>query len=898
MVRAGGIGMCVVAAALVVSAGNLMAGEGGTTILGPGNAWRLRVTWERDEVLLKSGKVEHARLKLKGSMRKSKTVEDFEVVKIPAVTLPPKTPTEWAKAEFDDSAWIRKALPVFGAVGRSYTRGIVYTPYWKLILARGRFKVTDPAGAGDLELSLEFKGGVVVHLNGVEVGRAHMPEGKVGPLTPAKPYMKDSFLRPDGYLVWGRKDLAKHPQVAARRLRKLTALKIPGSKLRKGINVLAIEVHRAPVHWAYYTTRVTTYPYGAYDKRSKTQWCRADLVKVNLSAPAGAAVEPNTGRAKGNGLRVWNHTILRKLWPASSGDPCEELRPIKLRGARNGTFAGQIVAESGAAIRGIKVEVSDLKGPGVIPKSAVAIRYALPDGFRHRGRIYRMPKERWYESLDEVAPAEVPVGQGAALQPIWLTVKIPKDAKAGDYQGSVTVSATGHKPIEAQLQVRVADWTLPDTRDFTTRMDFVQSPTSVALAYDVPMWSEKHWKLLERSLSVLGPMADKTLYITAVRRTHFGNEHAMVRWKKDAKGKLQPDISVVEKYLDLAIKHQGKIPGVILYCWEPPDSMGHAGTGPKRIHDRPILITIVGPGGKLEKAQGPKWGTPECRQLWQRLSTAVKAMLKKRGMEKSLMFGLIGDHRPTKRAMDEINTGAPEVKWAVHSHHYCDKWQGHEVGMCIALWGVRCYPRDPDVGRGYGWKNDFWLSLYPRNQMSIASPLVDHRTQAENQLGAVPASLSRWSKAKGLHGIGRIGADFWPAVKDKRGRRSTIAGRYPESAWGQLNLNYCVPSVLGIGKKGPVPTVRSEAFRESVQECEARIFIEKAMDDAGKKAKLGEDLVKRCGVTLDERRRMCLYSVGKGWMWYVSSGWAERDEKLFNLAAEVSKKLGVKGPGK
>ena len=44
-------------------------------------------------------------------------------------------------------------------------------------------------------------------------------------------------------------------------------------------------------------------------------------------------------------------------------------------------------------------------------------------------------------------------------------------------------------------------------------------------------------------------------------------------------------------------------------------------------------------------------------------------------------------------------------------------------------------------------------------------------------------------------------------------RTSTLAGRYPESYWGQLNLNFCISYLLGRGPRGALPTVRSEALR-------------------------------------------------------------------------------------
>jgi hypothetical protein len=428
-------------------------------------------------------------------------------------------------------------------------------------------------------------------------------------------------------------------------------------------------------------------------------------------------------------------------------------------------------------------------------------------------------------------------------------------------------------------------------------MDITESPESVALAYGVELWSDEHLKLLDRVFALLKPLANKTIYVTAVRRTHWGNEHAMVRWFRDEEGELQPNLDIVEKYLDVAAKHLGKVPGVILYCWEPISSMGHAGGsgGARRTHDKPILYTLWDPKtGKLKKRTGPAWGTPEAKKFWAKFNKGIIPVLRKRGLENSMLYGLIGDARPTKQAMNDICTGAPKekAKWAVHSHYYCTGWQGYDLGMAIALWGIGSVPVDPAEGYGYGWQNPFWLSYYPR-EMSMLTTLVAHRIKLEAWMGARTRSMDAYPKAKGTRGLGRLGADFWIVLKDVRGRlRHSLAGRYPESYWGQLNLNYGIPHLLGKGKNGPVPTVRSEAFRENIQEVEARVFIEKALTDEARKAKLGDDLATRCRSALDKRIRMCLHAGGEGLPWFVSSGWNQRTEELFRLAAEVAKKLG------
>jgi hypothetical protein len=216
--------------------------------------------------------------------------------------------------------------------------------------------------------------------------------------------------------------------------------------------------------------------------------------------------------------------------------------------------------------------------------------------------------------------------------------------------------------------------------------------------------------------------------------------------------------------------------------------------------------------------------------------------------------------------------------------------------MIIALWGIGVSPVDPSQGYSFGWSNPRWLSYYPR-EMKLQSTLVEHRVKLEKWMAAKQSYTPFVSKGIGPSGLGRIGADFWSVLKDERGRvRGSLAGRYPEAAWGQLNLNFCIPYILGQGKSGPLATIRSEAFREAVQEVEARIYVEKALLDDEAKALLGEDLLQRIRTALDERIRMALQSEGEGQTWYISSGWNQRSELLFNLAAEVAKKYGDKRP--
>ncbi|MCX7804440.1 MAG: hypothetical protein N3A38_04535 [Planctomycetota bacterium] len=878
----------------------------GGSILDTRSLWRFRILRSSPEFVDADGRIIAGRVVYAGELRSwieknpdkgtpppgMYKVEPLEKEKV--YLLPADTPPDWMKPDFDDTSWARQRGPVFPSF---------WSPddEFKTLLMRGRFEVTDPAKAGDLKLSMEYRGGVVVYLNGEEVYRSHMPEGPVNLETTALPYPETAYVTKEGFVLpWARQttrsELDRRPQeVKARvasRTRAVRDVILPGSKLRRGANVLAISIHRAPTPAAFELSRPEKSQRIGHHEDFK--WRRLGLLSINLKAEPGSAVIPNVGpaSASGEGFRLWNQSCMQAPNVRDYPEPLAPLRPLRIHAVRNGTFAGQIMAGDTKPIRGLKVEASELKGPATIPASCVRVRYGVPDG-----------PDGNFDSLEDDPPAEVPVNaeSGRAIVPIWIEVTVPHDSPGGEYSGYIAVGAEGVPPLKAPIFLRVREWRLPAVSEFALRMDFMQSPETVAMAYRVPLWSDEHLKLLDRTFSLLAAMASKTLYVTAIRRTHLGNEHAMVRWIMDENGDYRPDFAIVEKYLDAAMKRMGKIPGVILYCWEPPFSQGHAGGAGEmqRIYDKPILFTAYDPdSGEYSARQGPPWGTPEAREFWKKFTDGIQPVIEKRGLRDSMLFGLVGDARPTKRAMDDICNAVPGARWAVHSHYRCEQWQGYRMGMWIALWGLGYSLTDPSVAVSCGWSNPEWCSYYPR-EMGTHSTLVEYRTKAEAYIGACRQGGPR--AGDGPRGLGRLNADFWE-LKDERGRAiGSLAGRYPESAWGQLNLNPGVPPVLARGRKGPIPTMRSEAFRAAAQDIEMRVFIEKALLDPDGPRRLGPDLARRCRKALDARIRYAnrcaqYMEASDGEIWFIGSGWEDRTALLCELVEEIGKKFTDREP--
>lgn len=796
-------------------------------------------------------------------------------------TAPP--PANWKEPEFADSDWVR----VKGFAGTSANLGELPVA---LICARSRFEVKDPAHVGDLEATLSFIGGAVVYLNGREIGRAFMPAGEIQPETPAEVYPPEAYLDPDGFLLrrgWG--DPAKYPERFRNRVRTLK-VKLPAAAIRKGVNVLAVEIHRALTSEVMFTAKVRAYePFYANWGMCSLESVRSEGLDLRcgltLTAPAGSSAVPNVARPAG--FQVWSHPVMQRVHTSEYGDPNEPLTPVSMVGARNGAFSGQFVVGSSSAINGLRVGVSELKSAagGTIPAARIQVRFAslAPE---HGPGVF--------DGLHAEARTEIPLTDGGAVQPVWLTVAVPREARPGVYTGRATVTAAGVGPVEVPVSLRVADWEMPDSRQFATHVGLIQSPESVALRYDVPMWSDAHWKLIERSFELLGQVGTDTVYLPLLRRTHFGNEHSMVRWiRKPGAGAnaYSHDFSIVDRYLDLAVKHLGRPSVVSLYCWEVYTGGAWAFGGKGDGAGKGMGFSLLDPqSGALEEAVGPEWGSPEIRDFWRPVLDGVMALLKKKGLEGSALVGLGGDTRPSKASVQDLAALLPGVKWELHTHPFVNRLHEQPVGYLASVWGAPA-PPGPNEKRKYGWNQSFLFTAFPREGGCWTGPLEPGRPPLRYLL------VMEGMLVGGGQGIGRVGADFWPVLKDGRGRlKDTVVGRYKDTGGGgSLSLHCSDAAFLAPGREGADSSVRFEMLRMGVQVAEARIALERALQDPAAAGKLGPKQGEAFQALLDERLEALKTGRFDGWPWFVGSGWQERDYRLYEAAGAVARAVGRPG---
>jgi hypothetical protein len=871
----------------------------------------------------------------------------------------PEPPANWTSPDFDDVAQPPRSRLVGtgGGCATSWLRGpariACETPFLSRLCLRGKFTVTDPAKVKDLTLDLGWWGGAVVYVNGVELKRGNLEPGDKGRLGLAQAYPEEAYY-------FGNTETWEYVSVKIKEMDKIrsrtfSGLAIPGKMLRKGVNVLAVEIIRSPYN------KSVEVPAGV--KRSSHQrtpctlnWPTCSIRYVQLTAASGVGqaflpaniadknvcapgLVPNATRPKG--LQVWNSSLLASDFDLDFGDVTEPLRPVQIVGARNGSFSGKVVVGSDSGVAGLAASVSDFKGPGAkIPASAFRVRFGVPWG-EDDGSQQRYPvTASLLGALAETPPAEIPVRQAGktwrnletpnpvapvfgAVASVWVTADVPADARPGSYEGRLTIRAKGEQPVEVPVRLEVVDWTLPDPDRYRTWVELTQSPDTLALEYGVKPWSDEHFALIARSMRHINRIGSRVLYVPLIAHANIGNAESMVRWirKGDA---CEYDFSVMDRYLDTAEKSMGRPKVVCFWVWDrflylrPDDTAireyDHKGEreAPPDENERPYIgkgpmVTFLDPAtGKTENRHLPAFTDPQSKAMWKPLIAALEARMKKRGLRDAMMIGTASDVIPRKEQVEFFNEVAPGLPWVGHAHANLVRWLaklGATVGYCTSVFD-NVFPVYPQDGRSYGWKNPALHAYLLRNWYLTFDqfPITTWRHCAEVNITG------------GQRGIGHLGADYWVVVKDKRKRRmGRIYELYPEGNW---RSNDVCTSLLAPGVDGPIATVRYEVMREGVQECEARIFIERALTDEKLKAALGADLAARCQDALDERLRCMIKGISNyrldgyiggvatnatncwwnssgvdGNLWFISTDWQGRSRKLYSLAGEVARKV-------
>jgi hypothetical protein len=798
-------------------------------------------------------------------------------------TAPP--PEQWMTTEFDDSGWIRVA-------GRDLTRGDgrargtpdylqgtdPFIPGVGLINMRGKFLVKDTDKIEKLTFRFKYRGGFVAYLNGKEFARQKLPQGNMDYRTTAEEYPVEAFLakKKDGAfggpLHWYTHGKEEYMPQWKLRQRTYGPIEIDKALVKKGLNVLAIECHR------------TDYPAVSTKKSGRGQigFCFATVgiaeVSLRADTPADNIV---SATRRTQGLQVWNAEPWESVHGSDTGNGAEELKPVRINGAKNGLFRGQLIIGSSQEVTGLTVTPSDLTGPGTIPAGDIEVKYAFPNPTQRDTR---------FDMLLDVPP------ESAQVVPVWFFVKVAKSAKPGTYKGAVTVKADGSDPVTAEISLTVADWTLPDVADYTSVTFIYESPETLLYSYKADRWSDKHWGLIEKSLALMGEAGNIALVFPLVAETSHGNPYSWITWIKKDDGTYDCDLSVFDRYLETAMKYHdpARIKVIGFFVWGLELSNRRA----KDEYFEKAQVTVRDPKtGKLSNILTPKYGTKECEEFWRPVILKLRDRVKKVGLDDKIMFGIMSDVSPQPSHVKMFNNILPGTLWMKEGHIDTrwvrsdpdDKTKRIGVGSNSVLWGGQ--PSSvPWTGskRWFGWKCDPKHLVYSYRCGLKGFP--------------PPSKFYVWQErclAINRIGLGRVGGDFfkigmgvarerWGGTRMRSeafgGCSGTLFNSYPRSNVGQVGIGNTTTDFFAPAADGPVTTVRFECYKESIQPAEAKIFIERALESET----LPEEFAKQCRTLLDHRvntlrvNRMSNFTIGY-------HDWHESTRQLYEYAARIQK---------
>jgi hypothetical protein len=590
------------------------------------------------------------------------------------------------------------------------------------------------------------------------------------------------------------------------------------------------------------------------------------------------------------------------------------LKPIELLAGRNGVASGYVVVtRDGAPIKGLKCSAGELVqasgGKGVIPAARVQVRYA--DLARPEKSF--MPGHR-FDRLLEVPPTEVPVATAragkaeygavftpkstapVATVPVWVTVRVPADAAAGDYSGTLSVAAEGlaGSPVKVPVKLKVCDWIVPDPKDFQVRTIGWMNPEALARHYGVELWSEKHFELMGRSMELMLELGSRQIIIDVTQRYPArDNADTMIKWIKQSDGSYKYDFTLFDKYCDLAEKKIGKPFPVRLNLWRGPHN---GGGGEKDDYPHSKVLALDPASKEVSELVGPtKLGSEDMKAFWKPVMDEMRVRLEKRGWfdvtGPNWMCYCGGMTEPLATMIQSIWPGVRGTD-VTHGRQLAYRFGGKTVMTAFVqstVWN------EGTLDAYMKWKS----GPYPRQYAGKFDPKTAYCTHARVQYREQgwPALWKLRTKheeaiLKGNQGLECVGADHFP-FKDAR-------GRYRMGLWGDFaqGPKAGTMAILGAGDAGPIGSERFEAMREGIQLCEAMVCIQKAIE--GKK--LSGDLEARANKALDDRAKAmvgCLKDAdpkGKYRRWYLDlDAYAkdsfQRDSDLYAMAAEVASLL-------
>lgn len=323
----------------------------------------------------------------------------------------------------------------------------------------------------------------------------------------------------------------------------------------------------------------------------------------------------------------------------------------------------QLLMWTNKSLNNISLQVYDLKDKQgqLIKKENITVgfvKYVITDEFRN-GCGYRKSEDFDSSYVADVIDTETKsvLLNKNSTQPIWISIKLPANAIAGNYKGTIKIKAD--KDYTLPITVQVLDKTLPSPNKWQYDLDLWQHPVAISRVHNVPMWSTEHYSLMKKYYVMLANAGQKTITASIVNEPWghqtFDDYPSLIKWTKKKDGTWKYDYSLFDKYIafvmDCGITERincySMVPWKIAFTYYDENSQKEAvftdaiGTPGYNVFWKTMLVDFT----RHLKQKG--WFSKTYIAMDERPMEAMKAVIKLlKETDKNWKIALAGDYHP------------------------------------------------------------------------------------------------------------------------------------------------------------------------------------------------------------------------------------------------------------
>lgn len=256
------------------------------------------------------------------------------------------------------------------------------------------------------------------------------------------------------------------------------------------------------------------------------------------------------------GLNISQVSISEK-YPKSIPYNSTISKTIDVTGWKGEKLSAQLLIWSSENINQIECEFSNFKSNNSALSASVAqsrfVRYVMTDEFGP-GCGHRKPEDFAAslapDMLDNLSCFNL---EAKTVRPIWITIDIPSDAKAGIYKGQLEIYSREYNPQKIDISINVVERTLPTPSEWAYHLDLWQHPSAVARVHNLKVWSDEHFEKMKPLMKMLADAGQKVITAT-LNKDPWNNQcfdayEDMIMWTKKKDGSWTYDYAIFDKWV-------------------------------------------------------------------------------------------------------------------------------------------------------------------------------------------------------------------------------------------------------------------------------------------------------------------------------------------------------------